>query len=203
VVGARQGDPNAGEILRVLGLDLLQPLPGGIDVRGAPADPYGLIDGRGAIVSQRVMDRLHLKIGSAFTALANGIPVTLRVAAVVPRTVSAADSSVVFVDIGTAQEIFRKTGTIDRIDCIVAPADLASTKAALEKIVPPGTRVVEPDTRNAEVHRLLRSFQVNLAAISLIALLVGAFLIYNTVAISVVQRRAEIGTLRAVGTRRA
>jgi putative ABC transport system permease protein len=202
VVGAREGDPNAGEILRVLGIDLLQPLPGGIDVRGS-SDQYGLLEGSGAIVSQRVIDLLHLHVGSSFVALANGMPVTLRVSAIVPRTVSAADSSVVFVDIVTAQEIFQKVGTIDRIDAIVDPAQLAQTKQALEKIVPPGTRVVEPSTRTDEVRRLLRSFQVNLAAISLIALLVGAFLIYNTVAISVVQRRAEIGTLRAVGATRA
>jgi putative ABC transport system permease protein len=202
VVGARQGDPNSGEILRVLGIDLLQPLPEGVDVRGNTSDPYGLMDGRGAIVSQRVVDRLGLHIGSSFAALAGGRPVTFTVAAIVPRTVSAADSSVVFVDIVTAQELFGKVGTIDRIDCIVAPQHLAQVKAALGKIVPPGTRVVEPATRTDEVRRLLRSFQVNLAAISLIALLVGAFLIYNTVAISVVQRRAEIGTLRAVGATR-
>lgn len=202
VIGARRGDPNSGEILRVLGIDLLQPLPGGIDVRGT-SDQYGLLDGRGAIVSQRVVDALHLRVGSSFIALANGFPVRLHVAAIVPRTVSAADSSVAFVDIVTAQEIFRKVGTVDRIDAIVEPDKLAQTKNELEKIVPPGTRVVEPATRTDEVRRLLRSFQVNLAAISLIALLVGAFLIYNTVAISVVQRRAEIGTLRAVGAARA
>lgn len=202
VVGARAGDRNSGEVLRVLGIDLLQPLPGGIDVRG-PTDQYGLLEGRGAIVSQRIVDALHLRAGSSFTALANGLPVTLQVAAIVPRTVSAADSSVAFVDIVTAQEIFQKVGTIDRIDVIAEPGKLAQTKADLQKLVPPGTRVVEPSTRTDEVRRLLRSFQVNLAAISLIALLVGAFLIYNTVAISVVQRRAEIGTLRAVGATRA
>ena len=47
--------------------------------------------------------------------------------------------------------------------------------------------------------RMLQSFQLNLAALSYIALLVGMYLIYNTVAISVVQRRPEIGTLRALG----
>ena len=49
---------------------------------------------------------------------------------------------------------------------------------------------------------MLRSFALNLAALSYVALLVGMYLIYNTVAISVVQRRPEIGTLRALGATR-
>jgi putative ABC transport system permease protein len=203
VVRARQGDPSSGEILRVLGVDLLQPLPEGVDVSAGPSDPYGLIAGRGAIVSQRVVDRFHLHVGGTFAAFADGIPIRLRVAAILPRKVAAVDSSVVFVDIVTAQELFGKVGLIDRIDCIVPPERLASARATIARVIPPGTRIVEPATRTDEVRRLLRSFQVNLTAISLIALLVGAFLIYNTVAISVVQRRAEIGTLRAVGATRA
>ncbi|HET9392611.1 MAG TPA: FtsX-like permease family protein [Candidatus Rubrimentiphilum sp.] len=202
VVGARPGVPTSGEILRVLGVDLLQPLPEGVDVTGAPSDPYGLIAGRGAIVSQRVVDRFHLRVGGTLAAFVDGVPIQLRVAAILPRKVAAVDSSVVFVDIATAQELFGKVGLIDRIDCIVAPDRLASARAAIARVIPPGTRIVEPATRTNEVKRLLRSFQVNLTAISLIALLVGAFLIYNTVAISVVQRRAEIGTLRAVGATR-
>jgi putative ABC transport system permease protein len=56
-----------------------------------------------------------------------------------------------------------------------------------------------PERRNAQVGRMLRAFQANLAALSYIALLVGAYLIYNTLSVSVVQRRTEIGTLRALG----
>jgi putative ABC transport system permease protein len=212
VIGARPGDPASGEVLRVLGVDLLRPLPEGVEQRaelpggfapqGSGPNPYGLIAGRGAIVSQRVVDRYGLRIGGALAVLADGRPITLRVAAILPRTVGAADSSVVFVDIVTAQEIFGKVGLIDRVDCVVEPGRVAEVRAAIARLLPPGTRVVEPGTRNDEVRRLLRSFQSNLAAISYIALLVGAFLIYNTVAISAVQRRAEIGTLRALGATR-
>jgi putative ABC transport system permease protein len=212
VVGARSGDLFSGESLRVLGVDLLKPLPEGVEQRaelpggyspqGAGPSPYALIAGRGAIVSQRVVDRYHLRVGGPLDALSDGRPIQLRVAAILPRAVGSVDSSVVFVDIVTAQELFGKVGLIDRIDCVVAPDRLAVARAAIARVLPPGTRVVEPETRLNEVRRLLRSFQVNLAAISYIALLVGAFLIYNTVAISVVQRRAEIGTLRALGATR-
>jgi putative ABC transport system permease protein len=66
-------------------------------------------------------------------------------------------------------------------------------------VIPPGTRVIEPKVRTGEIGRMLSSFELNLAALSYIALLVGMYLIYNTVAISVVARRPEIGTLRALG----
>ena len=49
---------------------------------------------------------------------------------------------------------------------------------------------------------MLRAFHFNLAALSYVALLVGLFLVYNTVAVSVIARREEIGVLRAVGASR-
>lgn len=49
---------------------------------------------------------------------------------------------------------------------------------------------------------MLRAFRWNLRVLSYISLVVGAFLIYNTISISVVRRRAEIGILRALGASR-
>ena len=60
-------------------------------------------------------------------------------------------------------------------------------------------QVRRPQARNQAVEKMLRSFHVNLTALSLIALIVGMFLIYNSTTISVVQRRREIGILRALG----
>ena len=50
---------------------------------------------------------------------------------------------------------------------------------------------------------MLAAFRWNLRVLSYIALVVGAFLIYNTISVSVVRRRAEIGILRALGATRA
>jgi putative ABC transport system permease protein len=49
---------------------------------------------------------------------------------------------------------------------------------------------------------MLAAFRWNLRMLSGIALLVGAFLIYNAVSVSVVRRRADIGTMRALGAGR-
>jgi putative ABC transport system permease protein len=212
-VGVERGKPFSGEILRVLGVDLLHPLPRDAEVRdelpgafspeGSGPDPYELIAGRGAIVSSRVAANYRLHVGSTLQALAGDRLVRFDVAAILPPALAGIDSSVVFVDVVTAQELFRKVGLLDRIDCQVDPARLAAIQTSIEAVLPHGVRAIEPKVRTSEIRRMLRSFQLNLAALSYIALLVGAYLIYNTVAISVVQRRPEIGTLRALGATRA
>ncbi len=213
VVGARAGDPFSGEILRVLGVDLLRPLPRGADSSGAAPgeydasatgapDPYTLVDGHGAFVSQRIAARYRLHVGSALRVLAGDKPVLLRVAGIVPRDTPGVDSSVVFVDIATAQEAFGKIGRLDRIDLIADPGRLSTVQRAVASVLPPGVRVIEPKVRTGEIERMLRSFALNLSALSYVALVVGMYLIYNAVAISVVQRRPDVGTLRALGVSR-
>jgi len=213
VVGAKSGDPLSGEILHVLGIDLLRPLPGDTTAGGLPGtvaesattsapDPYALVNAHGAFLSERVAAKYHLKVGDPIVGLAGDRSVTLRVSAIVPKAVAGIDSSVVFVDIATAQELFEKIGRLDRIDLVVDPAQLPAAIAAVRKVIPAGTRAIEPTVRTSEIKRMLRSFQLNLAALSYIAMLVGMYLIYNTVAISVVQRRPEVGTLRALGATR-
>ncbi len=212
VVGARSGAPFSGEILRVLGVDLLAPLPrdmqGPVAAPGAFAgleasdDPYVLVGGRGAIVSRRVADTFRLRAGDSLPALAGDRLVRFRVAGILPGALAGIDSSVVFVDIATAQEIFGKVGLLDRIDLQIDPARLDAVRRRIAPLLPPGTRAIQPAVRTNEIVRMLRSFQLNLAALSYVAMLVGMYLIYNTVAISVVQRRAEVGTLRALGATR-
>ena len=63
--------------------------------------------------------------------------------------------------------------------------------------------VQEPGERSGQVEHMLSGFELNLTAISMISLLVGVFLIYNTVTASVVRRRGEVGILRALGASRA
>ncbi|MBC5811603.1 MAG: FtsX-like permease family protein [Candidatus Eremiobacteraeota bacterium] len=211
-IGVKPGDPASGEILHILGIDLLQPSPKAADARGGlpgaygagrnGSDPYVLVGERGALVSDRVAQRYGLRVGKTFEALAGDRDVRLKAAAVFSPRSAALDSSVVLVDIVTAQELFGKVGTLDRIDLTVDPHQLGAVKARLAPLVPHGARVVEPAVRTGEIRRMLRSFQMNLAALAYVALLVGAYLIYNAVGISVVQRRAEIGTLRALGATR-
>ncbi len=103
-------------------------------------------------------------------------------------------------DIATAQEIAGKPGRISRIDLILPPDyDLSQ----IESILPPGATLTTPNAENSALNQMTAAFELNLQALSLLALVVGVFLIYNTVTFSVVQRRPMIGVLRALGATRS
>lgn len=102
-------------------------------------------------------------------------------------------------DIATAQEIAGQPGQISRIDLILPDGyDVAPLKALL----PPGTILTTPGNSRDALTQMTDAFEFNLQALGLLALLVGVFLIYNTVMFSVVRRRPMIGILRSLGATR-
>ncbi|MDE2480719.1 MAG: FtsX-like permease family protein [bacterium] len=206
VVGSR-GALLDGEIVRVLGIDITRASapPGVRDAQAGAAqfDLHRFIDDDGIFISERIARSYHAPAGGTLRAFAGARPVRLPVMGVIPPHTVGVDSSVAFVDIATAQQLFHEVGRLDRIDIEADPAHLDAVRAAVERVVPHGTRVLAPRTRLSEIRRMLASFTMNLTALAYVALLVGMYLIYNAVAISVVQRSAEIGTLRALGARRA
>ena len=105
------------------------------------------------------------------------------------------------VDIATAQELMDVKGRLSRIDLILPePAD--SSVEAIRGLLPPGVPLERTSARSESVAQLTRAFDLNLTALSLLALIVSTYLIYNAVTFSVLQRRNLIGTLRAVGVTR-
>jgi hypothetical protein len=86
--------------------------------------------------------------------------------------------------------------------CYPEGADLYRDLDAIAKRLPVGVSAQRPSRRGEQVETMLAAFHTNLTALSWIALIVGLFLVYNTVTISVVARRQEIGTLRALGLSR-
>jgi putative ABC transport system permease protein len=95
-------------------------------------------------------------------------------------------------------------GRLDRIEVFLnAHQKPDEAERAIRAAIPAAWAVETPGARSAENRRMLRAFRWNLRILSYISLVVGAFLIYNTIAVSVVRRRAEIGILRAIGLGRA
>jgi putative ABC transport system permease protein len=109
----------------------------------------------------------------------------------------------VLMDIGAAQLATGKTGRVDRILIKVpTPNDFDQWQTRLRQALPAGVLLNAQGTETAANRRMLAAFRWNLQMLSGIALLVGAFLIYNAVSVSVVRRRADIGIMRALGASR-
>jgi putative ABC transport system permease protein len=108
---------------------------------------------------------------------------------------------VILADISTAQELTATEGWLTRVD-LIFPANDPGAAARLEQQLPPGYLVSPAAARTDAIEQMTQAFRVNLSALSLLALVVGLFLIYNTMTFSVVQRRSLFGTLRCLGVTR-
>ncbi len=125
------------------------------------------------------------------------------------RFPGAAQENIVVMDIATAQRAFDKRGRLDRI-AVLLPSPSASARtgeqqdweALLRAELPAGVTLRPQGARTEQNRKMLGAFRWNLRILSYISLVVGAFLIYNTISVSVVRRRAEIGVMRAMGASR-
>ena len=198
-----------GEYLQVLGVDIFtnEPFrtfelndfaPGQFDVQEWLRAPDTIA------VAEAFAKRHRLQSGSVLRAQVDGADRSLRVGFIIRAGAeSALDEHFAAMDIGWAQELFARRGQLSAIQLqLVDAREVAAVTASLRAVVPPDASIGTPAQRGAQVANMLGGFQLNLTAMSLVSLLVGMFLIYNTVSASVVRRRNEIGILRSLGATR-
>ena len=144
-----------------------------------------------ASLGHRVGDSIQLEV--------NDTTASFTVRGIIPE----ATGDVVLMDLATATRVLSRDGKLDRI-LIHTPAGRSAEewKELLQHSLPIGATVTLEGARTDENRKMLEAFRWNLRVLSYIALVVGAFLIYNTISVSVVRRRAEIGMLRALGATR-
>ncbi len=202
-----------GRTLHVLGIDPFadadfRPYLDGQDRRAARgrdqlARAADLV-GRGgtALIAASTASALGLAIGGELAVDVAGARRTLTIVGLLqPADAGSARAleDLLVVDIATAQELFGAVGQLSRIDLMVEDAALL---ARIGAALPPGADLVGAGAQAGATARMILAFQWNLTALSLLALVVGMFLIYQTMTFSVVQRRPLIGSLRALGVTR-
>ncbi|MGC8908836.1 MAG: ABC transporter permease [Desulfomonilaceae bacterium] len=149
-------------------------------------------------LSASFMRRHGLKPGQRLTVLTAGIEKQARILGALPSAAEAnLGENTAIMDIAAAQDVFGRKGFLDRIDVIVKgdPKRLAAD-------LPPGLMLTDAESRKAVLESMLYSFQLNLAAMSLLALFVGVFLIYNFSMFSVLSRREDMSLLMTLGVDR-
>jgi putative ABC transport system permease protein len=149
-----------------------------------------------------VGESLGRRNGETVTLLINAQVAVYTVRGVFPD--SEGNASAIVMDISAAQTALERFGRVDRILIQVpeSPSLDVWTKR-LRQGLPEGVQVRAAGAGTDDNRRMLGAFRWNLRLLSYIALIVGAFLIYNTISVSVVRRRAEIGIVRALGASRA
>src|SRR5205085_1531944 len=105
-------------------------------------------------------------------------------------------------DIAQAQEWLGAVGRLSRIEVRVAGGAPGAALAWLRAHLPADLELHATRAQARETFAMTDAFTTNLKAMSLLALLVGTFLIYGAVSFAVLQRRATIAVLRALGATR-
>ncbi len=200
-----------GENMYVMGVDLLDDgffrTYEGVDTDvGKLGDDLEFLNSTDRIlVSERYAREKGLKTGSTLELVTPEGAKPFVIHGLLKETgpLKAFGGSVAVMFFGSLQEAFSKGRTLTRIDVAIdQTVGLEVMKQRLQQVVGSSIEVESPDRRGQAVQTMVRSFQLGLNLGSGVALLVGVFLVYNTVSISVVQRRREIGTLRALGATR-
>ena len=154
------------------------------------------------LLSQGLGQRLGLAAGDRLTVIVEGRTHTVRLVGLL-RTGDdlsrRAIDTLALADISTAQEILGKEGALSHIDLILSPED--DLQPILD-LLPETARLQRASLRNETLDQLTAAFEFNLSALSLLGVVVGMFLIYNTISFSVVQRRPVLGVLRCLGVTR-
>ncbi|HET9614344.1 MAG TPA: FtsX-like permease family protein [Candidatus Limnocylindrales bacterium] len=173
-------------------------------VAGDRAAGLAALDGHGAaIVPQTLADRLGITTGSTLTlAIGGGKVVDLRVAGVVSRTVPGGVGESVLVGWKDASELFGVAGA-DVLAVRFDPAQATTATAAVDQLARDSALEPNPLERVAgAVDDALGQVFGLFDALAIVAVVVAALGIVNTLTVSVLERVRELGVLRAAGMTR-
>jgi len=161
-----------------------------------------LTDPGAVLMSEQTAQVLHLELDDHFSVAADGRSFPGVLVGLLHSENSRALDNLVIVDISVAQEWLNRYGRLTRIDVRISEKGSQAFIGRIRNLLPAEARLLSAERRTQSVTEMSAAFMTNLTAMSLLALLVGVFLIYNSVGFAVLQRRRLIGVLRALGLTR-
>ncbi len=150
---------------------------------------------RGVVIPAAVAQDTGVAIGDALAVRANGSSTTLEVLAIPDAEPGDWFADRILADIATAQVLLGKAGSLSRIQLKLTDAEATS----LGDTLPDGLQLEAYQQQQAAFAEMTEAFRVNLAAMSLLAVLVGVFLVYNTMTFGALQRRQAFAVMRMTG----
>ncbi|HSW27803.1 MAG TPA: ABC transporter permease, partial [Burkholderiaceae bacterium] len=196
-VAARSSASADALSLRVLGIDALQVgsvAPSLLPRLDATSDRLAVLDPDAAFANATALQRLNVRGGDFIELRGAAGWQRLRVAG----TVAVGGPALLVIDIAAAQSRLGMAGRLSRIDLRLMPG-VEAERWQSERQWPDDVRVAAADEAEQRVSNLSRAYRVNLSVLALVALLVGAFLVYSVLALSVAQRTPTFALLGVLG----
>ncbi|HEV8147399.1 MAG TPA: FtsX-like permease family protein [Bryobacteraceae bacterium] len=158
------------------------------------------------IVTQSFARERNLKVNSkiAMRTMQGDETFTVRGIMKPGGLASAFGGNLAIMDVYSAQKVFGRGRKFDRVDIALQEGlTLEQGIAVLQRTLGPGFQIEPPSTRGQQFEATSHIYSLASNITSVFALFIGMFIIYNTFAIAVTQRRSEIGILRALGATRS
>ena len=157
-------------------------------------------------VGRRLAEDLGLEEKSVISFLASGRKSEMKVRMILDDPQNRLPDDLVLADLPTVQNLLSRPAELNRVEVIIDQASkredkdyLGLIKQRLEAKIPSSLILSPTQNRAADRAAMTAAFRLNLTILSLIAILVGAYLILQALDAAVVRRRSEIATLRSMG----
>lgn len=190
--------------IRLVGVDLFAEPPFRAYLAGQAANGLGnltpfLVEENTIVLAASTAEKYGVALGDEVSIQSDGRAVPMKVIGLMQANDDVnrrALSNIIFTDIANAQNVLNMNGRLSHIDLIV---ENDAQLIQIQQNLPSNVHLETASARSNAIQQMTAAFELNLTALSLLALVVGMFLIYNTVSFSVIQRRPLFGVLRCLG----
>jgi putative ABC transport system permease protein len=160
-------------------------------------------------IDENTAKQKHYSVGETIGVIARGAEQQMRIAGIVEigGVESLGGATMAIFDFAIAQRLFDKVGKLDSISVAAksgyTPAQLVNEiKPILPRTAQVRTAAEQAQKATTDTNGFLSIIQNFLLAFAGVALFVGAFVIANTLSITIAQRTRELATLRTLGATR-
>ncbi|MEZ5386034.1 MAG: FtsX-like permease family protein [Prosthecobacter sp.] len=194
---AGNGEIGSRPTWRLLGVDFVALL----NLRGEA--PAGLGANMQAVRSGvYVSPKLGVKEGQELKLIVDDRVIALKVAGVVPETlgIPALPKHLLLMDLPEAQTLLMRGDKVDRVEVLAQDSELfPNLREETGELLKSHWQVTGGANRRQLAGTMTQAFRLNLTILSLLALLVGGYLIFQALDGVVLRRREEIGILKSLG----